>query len=85
MLLPVAKRLYRPDELGSLAKQARERAKKTKEEAACELGVKRTSVQLAEENPEQSLFQLRKRIVERYSGFEVVGPVYYLKKKAKSD
>jgi DNA-binding XRE family transcriptional regulator len=77
----VSKRLYREDELGSLAKEFRGRSKKTKEDAAAELGVRRSSIQLAEENPEQSLFKLRKRMIERYSKYKLTGPVYFLEKR----
>lgn len=68
-------------ELATLAKQFRERAGKSKNEAAAELRVGRPSVQLAEENPEQSLTKLRIRLIEKYSPYKVVGPVYLLKRK----
>jgi DNA-binding XRE family transcriptional regulator len=77
----VPKRLYREDELGSLAKEFRARSKKTKDDAASELGVRRSSIQLAEENPEQSLFKLRKRMIERYSKYKLTGPVYFLEER----
>jgi len=38
-------------------------------------------VQLAEENPEQSLTALRIRLIEKYSSYRVVGPLYRLEKK----
>ena len=75
------KRLYREKELGAVAKEFRERAKKSKDQAAIQLGVKRSSVQLAEENPEQSLFKLRKRIIEKYSDCKVSGPFFVIEKK----
>lgn len=68
-------------ELGALAKSFRLKAGRTKDEAAVELKVGRPSVQLAEENPEQSLTKLRIRIIENYSPYRVVGPVFFLKKK----
>jgi DNA-binding XRE family transcriptional regulator len=68
-------------QLAALAKQIRRRAGKTKHEAAAELRVGRPSVQLAEENPEQSLTKLRIRLIEKYSPYRVVGPVYLLKRK----
>jgi DNA-binding XRE family transcriptional regulator len=75
------KKIVTESELASLAKQFREKAGRTKIEAAQELGVGRPSVQLAEENPEQSLTLLRIRLIERYSPYRVVGPVYLLQKK----
>ena len=68
-------------ELAALAREFRLKAGKTKIEAAAELGVGRPSVQLAEENPEQSLAKLRIRLIKRYSPYKVVGPVYLLKPK----
>jgi len=35
----------------------------------------------AEDFPEKSFFKLRKRIVEKYSIYKVVGPAYWLEKK----
>ncbi|MDB6124319.1 MAG: hypothetical protein JWQ71_3312 [Pedosphaera sp.] len=78
----MAKRKHFPEsELAALAKEFRLKAGKTKDEAAVELGVGRPSVQLAEENPEQSLTKLRIRLIENYSPYKVVGPVYLLEKK----
>ena len=74
-------KLFSEPELAALAKQFREEAGRTKIEAAQELAVGRPAVQLAEENPEQSLTSLRIRMIERYSGFKVVGPLYQLNKK----
>jgi DNA-binding XRE family transcriptional regulator len=68
-------------ELGELAKLFRSKSGKTKEEAAHELGVARSSLQLAEGTPGESLTKLRIRIIEKYSSFKVVGPVYLLKRK----
>lgn len=71
-------------ELASLAKKFRLEAGKSKIEAAAELGVGRPSVQLAEEHAEQSLAKLRRRMIERYSPYEVVGPLYLLRRKRRS-
>src|SRR5438094_304095 len=76
-----AKKIVTESELGALAKQFREKAGRTKSEAAQELDVGRPSVQLAEENPEQSLTSLRIRLIETYSPYRVIGPVYLLKRK----
>ena len=67
--------------MASLAKFFRSQSGKTKGEAAFELHVGRPSVQLAEGTPEQSLTRLRIRLIEKYSPFKVVGPVYLLVKK----
>lgn len=75
------KTLVAESDLATLAKQFREKAGRTKIEAAGELGVGRPSVQLAEENPEQSLTSLRIRLIEKYSSYRVVGPLYRLEKK----
>ena len=75
------KKLFDPAELGALAKSYRLKSGKRKGDAADEFGVARTSIQLAEENPEQSLTALRKRLIEAYSPYRVVGPVYFLERK----
>ena len=75
------KKYYADSELAALAGAFRLKAGKTKEEAALELGVGRPSVQHAEETPGQSLTKLRIRMIETYSPYEVVGPVYLLKRK----
>ena len=78
----MAKKKYvQESELAHLAKTFRAKAGKTKEEAAKELGVGRPSVQLAEGTPGQSLTKLRIRIIEKYSPYKVVGPVYLLENK----
>ncbi len=68
-------------ELVALAKEFRLKAGKTKQDAATELKVGRPSVQLAEENPEQSLTRLRIRMIEKYSPYRVKGPLYLLERK----
>lgn len=74
--------LVKEKALGPLAKKLREAAGKTRAEAARNLGVARPSIFQAEEEPELGLVKLRKRIIEEYSDFEVVGPFYVLRKKA---
>jgi len=75
------KKIIAESELAALAKQFRKKADRTKMEAAQDLDVGRPSVQLAEENPEQSLTALRIRLIEKYSSYRVVGPLYRLEKK----
>ena len=50
-------------------------------EAARELRVSGPTMFQAEEVPEKSLHKLRKQIIERYSEYEVVGPVYVIRRK----
>jgi len=75
------KRPLQEKDLAALAKQFRQQAGKTKAEASLELGVNSSSMHLAEEDPEQSLTKLRIRLIEKYSPYKVVGPVYLLKRK----
>jgi DNA-binding XRE family transcriptional regulator len=67
--------------LTALAKRFRKKAGKNRAEAAREMGVAQTSIFQAEEMPEQALFKLRSRMIEKYSGFKVVGPVFLLRPK----
>ncbi len=75
------KPFHTESELASFAKKFRLATGKSRAQAARELGVARPTVFQAEENPELSLFKLRKRIIERYSPFKVIGPVYLLERK----
>ena len=68
-------------DLAALAKRFRKQAGKTRAEAGRELDVSHVSIHRAEENPDISLFKLRVRMIEAYSPFKVVGPVFYLKRK----
>lgn len=68
-------------ELAALAKKCRKAASKTRAQAARELQVSNASLFQAEESPEQSLFKLRKRIIEKYSALRVRGPVYLVVKQ----
>ena len=67
--------------LAALAKKWRQAAGKTMEQAASELNVSKPAIAQAENNPEKSFARLRKRIIEKYSPFKVVGPAYWLEKK----
>lgn len=66
--------------LAALAKKYREQAGKSRAEAGRDLGVSHVSIHRAENNPEESLFKLRVRMIERYSSFKVTGPVFVLEK-----
>ena len=75
------KKIFTESELMQLAKEVRLKSGRTKIQAAAELGVGRPSIQLAEEHSEQSLIALRIRMIEKYSPYKVIGPVYLLQKK----
>ena len=75
------KQMYSEPELAGLAKQFREKSGKTKAQLARELEVTRPTMQDVEERPERNLTKLRLRIIEKYSRFRVIGPVYLLKSK----
>ena len=68
-------------DLPRLAKQFREKAGKTRAQAAREMKVSQTSIFQAEEQPEQGLLKLRMRMIEAYSKFKVRGPVFLLEEK----
>jgi DNA-binding XRE family transcriptional regulator len=68
-------------ELVALAKRFRKQAAKTRAQAARDMAVSQTSIFNAEETPEQGLTKLRVRMIEAYSPFKVVGPVFHLEKK----
>ena len=76
-------RIVEEIELMTLAKEFREASGKTRADAARELDVAPPTVHQAEEKPGQSLHKLRMRIIEAYSDYEVIGPVYLLRKKKK--
>ena len=65
-------------ELAALAKRYRLASGKSRTQAARELGVSRPSVIHAEDHPDQSLFKLRKRMIETYSSNRLIGPLYRL-------
>lgn len=73
--------LFDESKLAAMAKQFRIGAGKTQLEAARELRVSKPAISMAENEPQRSLFKLRKRMIERYSPFKVIGPNYRLDKK----
>lgn len=74
-------RLFQERQLAALAKKFRKTAGKSKADAARELGVAAPTVFSAEENPDMSLTKLRVRLIEAYSPFKIIGPVFFLKHK----
>ena len=75
------KELFTEKELAALAKKFRVAAGKNRSEAARELGVARPSLIHAEDYPEKTFVKLRCRMIEKYSPYKVVGPVYRLEEK----
>jgi DNA-binding XRE family transcriptional regulator len=68
-------------DLAVLAKQFREASGKSKADVARQLRVSAPSVFNAEECPERNLTKLRTRMIEAFSPFKVIGPVFHLKRK----
>ena len=75
------KRIVAEHELAEIAKRFREKAGKTRAQAAREMGVSQTSIFQAEEKAEQALLKLRVRLIEAYSTCKVTGPVFVLRGK----
>lgn len=69
-------------QLSALAKRYRIASGKNRAQAARELGVAKVSLIRAEDHPKESLFKLRKRIIEKYSPHKVVGPVFWMERKS---
>ena len=72
---------FREKDLVTLAKRFRKQAGIRRAQAARDMKVSQTSIFNAEEAPEQALINLRIRMIEAYSLYKVVGPVFYLQKK----
>jgi len=68
-------------DLARLAKRFRKQAGVSRAQAARDMEVSQTSIFQAEEKPAQALLRLRTRMIEAYSPFKVVGPVFHLEKK----
>ena len=77
----MSQRIIEEAELAAFAKKCRQESGKNRADAARDLDIARPTVFQAEENPERSLFNVRKQLIETYSDYEVVGPVYLLRKK----
>jgi hypothetical protein len=81
-MLAMARTKFIPEsELAALAKKMRQVAGWRKIDAARELEVAPPAIHNAEERSDLSLHKLRIRMIEAYSKYKVVGPVYYLKRK----
>jgi DNA-binding XRE family transcriptional regulator len=75
------KKLLMEKDLTALARHFRKQAGKTRAEAGRDMGVSHVSIHRAEENPEESLFKLRTRMIEAYSPYKVRGPTFFLENK----
>lgn len=77
----MAEKFIEETALTALAKKYREAAGVSRAQAARECKVARPTIFYAEEEPERGLHKLRKQLIEKYSEYEVIGPVYLLRKK----
>ena len=68
-------------ELAAYAEKFRFAAGVTRAQAAREMEVKPPSLFHAEQSPTLPYKKLRVRMIETYSDYEVIGPVYLLRKK----
>lgn len=64
--------------LAAFAKKCREQGGKTRAQAARDMNVAQTSIFNAEEKAAHGLRKLRVRMIERYSRYNVKGPVFIL-------
>jgi DNA-binding XRE family transcriptional regulator len=72
-------------QLSTLAKRFRKRAGKTRAEAAREMNVSQPSIFQAEERNDQSVLKLRVRMIEAYSRYAVVGPLFRLRRDNREE
>jgi DNA-binding XRE family transcriptional regulator len=75
------KAMYFDRELAALAKHFRKKTGRRKAAVAREVGITRSTMQDVEERPQQALAKLRIRVIEKFSPYTVIGPVYILKRK----
>jgi hypothetical protein len=77
----MSERIVGERDLAALAKKLRIAAKKTRTEAARDMGIKHPSIFHAEESPRLSYTKLRCKMIEAYSDFKVSGPFFKLESK----
>ena len=70
-------------DLAAHAGRFRKKARKSRAQAARDMGVSQTSIFNAEESPGQSLRKLRVRMIETYSPFEVKEAVFLVRRKRR--
>lgn len=68
-------------ELAALAQKYRVASGKNRAQAARELDVARQAIIYAEDQPDKSFTKLRCRMIETYSPYRIVGPVFLVEKK----
>lgn len=69
--------MYLADEqVAEAAKEARKSAGVSKAQASRDFGVAWASIHQAEEEPGRSLYELRIRMLKRYAGLTLEGPMY---------
>ncbi len=72
--------LIRAGRLADAARTARQAAEISSEEAAEQLNVPDTAIKYAEAVPSKSMFRLRKRMLEVFSGYTLEGPFYRIRR-----
>jgi len=77
----MSQNLLNEKQLTALTKRIRKKAGVSRAQAARDMDVSQTSIFHAEESPEQGLVKLRSRMIQKYSSFKVIGPVFHLEKK----
>jgi len=80
-LIVPQKNLITENELAQLARKYREKAGRTRAQAAREMRVSQTTIFNAEEQPGQSLLKMRIKMIQAYSPFKVIGPLFEVKRK----
>jgi hypothetical protein len=78
------KKIFKESELAALAKKFRQQTRKNQSAAAEDFKVHRATISYAEEKPEQSLTNLRVRMIEKYSDYKVAGPLFCLERRKKA-
>ena len=74
--------LIKRTDIPLLVKELREQHGLSTEHVARDLGVPEPSVAQAEGQPHRALFKLRKRILERFTGYTLDGPFYRVRRKS---
>lgn len=74
-------RLIKASDLSEVVKEVREQEGLSHRELADALRITEPAVHEAEKQSQRARFRLRKRIIERYTGFTLDGPYYRLKRK----
>lgn len=73
--------LIKRTDIPLLVKEMREQKGLSTAHIARDLGVPEPSITQAEAQPHRALFKLRKRILERFTGYTLDGPFYRVRRK----